>query len=266
MTPTDAKSDVAKAIEKAKTDLDVALLELDRIPALNHAAVAFVAHALNNYLTVTDGTLELLKDGLANSMEQDVATWLDSLQHLAHLMEHTVERLLQVSPATEAVLKLEYVDVALLMHRACQYHRRNAAPKRQEIACVKVGAVPLAWADRAAVAVVADNLLSNAVKYSPVGGSIDVEITAGQGGVVCRVRDSGAGLSSADQARLFQCGVTLSAVPTAGESSTGFGLAIASEFIGRMGGRIWCESELGRGACFSFWLPDGPDAVALHAH
>jgi signal transduction histidine kinase len=105
------------------------------------------------------------------------------------------------------------------------------------------------------MAVVADNLLSNAVKFSKAGTTVQVQVMTEPGVVVCGVRDQGPGLSTADQARLYQKGMPLSAVPTAGESCTGYGLAMAKEFMDRMGGQLWCESEAGRGARFSFHLP-----------
>ena len=73
--------------------------------------------------------------------------------------------------------------------------------------------------------------------------------------VVCSVRDEGPGLSQEDQAKLFQRGVQLSSVPTGGEPSSGYGLAVAKELIDKLGGDLWCESTLGTGARFSFRLP-----------
>jgi signal transduction histidine kinase len=72
---------------------------------------------------------------------------------------------------------------------------------------------------------------------------------------VCEVRDNGPGLSPADQARLFQRGVRLTPTPTGGEPSSGYGLAVAKELVEKLGGKIWCESVLGLGCCFSFRLP-----------
>jgi signal transduction histidine kinase len=63
------------------------------------------------------------------------------------------------------------------------------------------------------------------------------------------------GISQEEHARLFQRGVRLTPKPTGGESSTGYGLAVAGELIDRLGGTIWCESKVGEGACFSFRLP-----------
>ena len=106
-----------------------------------------------------------------------------------------------------------------------------------------------------AVAAVMDNLLSNAVKYSFPGKQIWVQMRGEVTSVVCSVRDEGPGLNQEDQAKLFQRGIRLSSVPTGGESSSGYGLAVAKELIDKLGGDLWCESTLGAGACFSFRLP-----------
>ena len=115
--------------------------------------------------------------------------------------------------------------------------------------------VPLVRADRVAVAAVLDNLLSIAVKYSPHGKRIWVQVRAEKTSAVCSVQDEGPGLSQEEQARLFQRGVRLSPVPTGGEPSAGYGLAVAKELTEKLGGEIWCVSTPGQGACFSLRLP-----------
>jgi signal transduction histidine kinase len=111
------------------------------------------------------------------------------------------------------------------------------------------------WTDRVAVAAVLDNLLSNAVKYSPRGKDIRVRVEGEPASAVCSVADDGPGLSPEDQARLFEPGVRLASVPSGGEPSTGYGLAVTKRLIDRLGGEIWCVSRLGRGTTFSFRLP-----------
>jgi signal transduction histidine kinase len=76
-----------------------------------------------------------------------------------------------------------------------------------------------------------------------------------QDSVICSVQDEGPGLSQEEQAQLFQRGVRLSPVPTGGEPSTGYGLAVAKELSERLHGAIWCVSAPGQGACFLFRLP-----------
>jgi two-component system, sensor histidine kinase LadS len=93
------------------------------------------------------------------------------------------------------------------------------------------------------------------VKYSPNGKSIHVSVYPVEQSVVCTVQDKGPGISPFDQHRLFQSGVRLSAQPTAGEASSGYGLAVARELVEQLGGAIWCESATGKGSKFSFRLP-----------
>jgi signal transduction histidine kinase len=78
--------------------------------------------------------------------------------------------------------------------------------------------------------------------------------------VVCAVQDQGQGLSRDDQSKLFQRGVKLSSVPTGGEPSSGYGLAVAKELTTLMQGEIWCDSELGKGARFLLRLPQYDEA------
>jgi two-component system, sensor histidine kinase LadS len=84
--------------------------------------------------------------------------------------------------------------------------------------------------------------------------------------VVVTVADGGPGLSPEDQARLFQRGVCLTPRPTAGEPSTGYGLAVAKDLAARLGGELWCDSVLDQGCAFSLRLPlAGPQGGPRHA-
>jgi len=169
-------------------------------------------------------------------------------------MHHTVNQLMNTSASANPPLIRDHVDLAVLIQRACDYYQLIAARKQIRIV-FSSSEMPTAWTDRVAVAAVLDNLLSNAVKYSPPGKKVSVRVGVESDYFVCGVRDEGPGLSPEDQAKLFQRGVRLSPVPTAGEPSTGYGLAVAKELVDNLGGKIWCESQLGQGACFSFSLP-----------
>jgi signal transduction histidine kinase len=165
------------------------------------------------------------------------------------------------SVTTGAKFRFDRVDLSVLVQRACSYYRRVAERKGIRIIVAPAVDVPPVWTDRVGVAAVLDNLLSNAVKYSQQGKHISVQVRGEKGWAVCGVRDEGPGLSKEDQARLFQKGARLTPTPTGGESSTGYGLAVAKELIDKLGGQIWCESALGRGCCFSFRLPAYKESV-----
>lgn len=141
------------------------------------------------------------------------------------------------------------------MHRFCHYYQRIADQKRIRLFFNSNIDLPLVWADRVITAAVLDNLLSNATKYSKPGKSVKIQITAKNRWVECSVCDEGPGISETDQRRLFEPGSQLTPKPTGGEPSTGYGLAVAKEYIESLGGSIWCESTLGKGSCFKFRLP-----------
>ena len=101
-----------------------------------------------------------------------------------------------------------------------------------------------------------DNLLSNAIKYSPLGGHIELSMTAEDGSTIISVKDRGPGLSEDDLSRLFGRFQRLSAKPTAGEGSTGLGLSIVKRIVELHGGTVSAESAgAGQGATFTMRLP-----------
>jgi two-component system, sensor histidine kinase and response regulator len=114
-------------------------------------------------------------------------------------------------------------------------------------------------ADEVAAIQVAENIISNAVKYSPNGANknIWVRVASSPGGKAFRmeVQDEGPGLSTEDKEKMFGHFARLSALPTGGEHSTGLGLSIVKKMVEAMNGKIWCESELGKGATFIVELP-----------
>jgi signal transduction histidine kinase len=256
-----AKDAVAASIIEARAQLNKALEGLQHLPSFDPHDIGFAAHALNNYLTVTAGTVEVLLFALQDHPDPDVRVWLEALQHATNLMARTAGQLMGGAAKDGPKLLREKVDLVTPVQRCCNYYEPIAGRKQIALTCECAAEWPYVWVDRVALAAVMDNLLSNAVKYSPAGKSISVQITAEAGHLVCSVRDQGPGLSTEDQARLFQRGVRLGAVPTGGEPSSGYGLAVAKELIDALGGQIGCESEPGKGACFSIRLPIHHDSL-----
>jgi signal transduction histidine kinase len=128
-----------------------------------------------------------------------------------------------------------------------------------------LGSMPTVTGDHHRLIQVVINLLSNAVKFT-AAGSVTVRVAAsGADEVVVSVADTGPGIAPADQARVFeafaQAGDTLTDKPR----GTGLGLPISREIVEEHGGRLWLESEVGRGSTFAFALPVRPVASAAGA-
>jgi signal transduction histidine kinase len=98
------------------------------------------------------------------------------------------------------------------------------------------------------------NLLSNAVKFTPAGGAVDVRAARVNGEVRVSVADSGPGIAAEDHVRIFEEFQQTDAGVEQREG-TGLGLALSKRLVELHGGRIWVDSELGRGSTFVFTLP-----------
>jgi signal transduction histidine kinase len=252
---TNAKAQIAASIMRARTDLELALSDLENLPPVDPGLVPFVAHALNNYLTVAEATIEMLMMSLADHPDPAVDLWLGNLQHATHLMTRTVSQLTGAAVASDTKLRFEKVDVSLGMRRVCGYYQAKADQKQIRLICAPFAGLPPVWTDRVAAGAVLDNLLSNAIKFSPPGKQIILAAREDTDSVVVSVCDEGPGLSPEDQSHLFQPGVRLSPKPTGDEPSSGYGLAVAKKLVDQLGGHIWCESTPGQGAGFFVRLP-----------
>jgi signal transduction histidine kinase len=253
--PASPKVSAIAAIARAQADLERAVEEIARLPALDVHSIALAAHALSNFLTVSRAVVDHLLPILRLHPDRQVAVWLQGLSHATDLMTHTVSQLMNNTVGVEATLRLEDVELPGLVERACAYYGRAAQRKGIVLSFRESGDLPLVRTDRVLVAAVLDNLLSNAVKYSPVDRYVWIELRTERDGISGSVRDEGPGLSQAEQEQLFLPGVRLSPLPSGGEPSTGYGLAIAKHFMDLLGGELTCVSAPGQGTTFSFWLP-----------
>jgi signal transduction histidine kinase len=99
------------------------------------------------------------------------------------------------------------------------------------------------------------NLLSNAVKFTAEGGRIDVNARMADGSVEVSVTDTGIGIAQKDQEAIFEEFRQVGSDYTRKREGTGLGLSLTKKFVEMHGGKIWVESELGKGSTFTFTLP-----------
>jgi two-component system sensor histidine kinase/response regulator len=168
-----------------------------------------------------------------------------------------VQNLLNIDALERGHLKLqlEPFDLADTAQTVAQSFRARAEAKRQTV-LFETGAAPcFVAADPMVTFQILDNLVSNALKFSPPGTTVRVKVFPSERDVTCQVQDEGPGLNAEDKSLLFKKFARLSAKPTGDESSTGLGLSIVKKLVHAMNGSVWCESEAGKGAKFSFKIP-----------
>ena len=253
-----SKDKLVASVSRAKAELDSVLQDLARIHAFDPRGTRLVAHGLNNLLTVMLGTIDLLTFEISETINAQAMELLRTLSTTAERAMVLVRELFNSSTMSRPDYDFEFVDFNRIIAFAVDYYSRVARQKGVEVKYAEAQSTCEVWADRIGVAVILDNLLSNAVKYTMAGKKVEVSLRQEEDSYLCSVCDQGPGLSEEDQSQLFQPGVRLSAVPTAGEPSTGYGLAVTKRVVDDMRGQVWCDTEYGHGACFRFRLPRNP--------
>jgi len=214
-------------------------------------------HRANNAVFIIEMDVELVTSHLGVECEhKEVAKWLktvkDKMAEIKAVHEQWFAR-----PGEGPIYNIHsFVSFRSVIERVVEIYDDVARKKRIRLSWTVPEFPSIAiWTDAIAIGTVLDNLLSNAIKFSQPGKLIDVTMRREENDLICTVCDEGPGLSESDQCRLFQRGASLGPKPTGGESSSGYGLAASRTLARRLGGRLWCVSVEGNGACFMFSLP-----------
>ncbi len=262
-------------LERQNTDLTTYNAEKNEI-------MGIVAHDLKNPIAAVRGFADLIHTGLVEKPQTEEIAGV--IVGTADRMLGLVENLLDVNRLEQegAHFTLIAFDCTPIIESVIEQYQQAAAAKDISLHYSSLTSRNIIFADEQALMQVLDNLVSNAVKYSPHGKNVFVRIKDNGNGqrvnnntepssldssflihhpsafIPClriEVADEGPGISPEDMKKLFGKFARLSARPTGGEHSTGLGLSIVKKMVEAMNGRVWCESELGKGATFIVELP-----------
>jgi len=221
--------------------------------------LANMSHELRTPLNAIIGFSDVLLEkekmvgGLNEKQEEYVEDILGSGRHLLSLINDILD--LSKVEAGRMELELTTFDLQMLLEDTLMLVRERATRHGIQLTLDVDTQVGDLTADGRKVKQILLNLLSNAVKFTPDGGKISVRTGRSAGLVEISVSDTGIGISPEDQQRIFEeFRQTKRKEPQEGEG-TGLGLTLAKRFVELHGGRIWLESEVGRGSTFTFTLP-----------
>ncbi|HEY4817039.1 MAG TPA: ATP-binding protein [Candidatus Acidoferrum sp.] len=231
------------------------ITELRRLERVRRDFVANVSHEFRTPLTAIQGFAETL---LAGAMDdpQNRERFLEIIVEHSRRLARLTEDLLKLSKMDADRLELEIrrVSVSQLIESCIETAQHRATEKEIAIS-VKPISVPDIAGDRRRLAEVLQNLLDNALQYTLSRGEIVVSAEARDGEVVFTVADTGIGIPKADQSRIFERFYRVDAARSRELGGTGLGLSIAKHIAEVHGGRIWVDSEIGRGSRFHFTVP-----------
>ncbi len=239
-------------------ELAVANERLKELDHLKSDFVSNVSHELRTPLTAIKGAVDLMLREVAGPLTEKQIHYLtrvrSNTQHLAGL----INDLLDLSKIESGRIEVKSSRVSLggLVHEVVEGLRPVAAEKVISLEAIVREPSILVWADRNKINQVLTNLIGNAIKFTPVQGRVTVSASRnGDESVQVSVSDTGLGVPPDEKEKIFAKFYQIAEVNGENSKGTGLGLAIAKALVELHGGKIWVESEPGRGSTFSFTLP-----------
>jgi PAS domain S-box-containing protein len=226
-----------------------------QLDELKDEFIGLVSHEIRTPLTVIIGALHTILTEEARLSAEEKSQLLQDAVWEAESLSHLLSNLLELSRAQSERLLLhrESINIEALVHDVVDRIKQQSSGYNFTIDIRSK--LPKVYADPVRLEHILHNLLENAVKYSPENSQITVSIVPEKENLVLAVKDQGIGISLHDQDKLFKPFERLGFSQNSTVKGIGLGLLVCKRLVEAHGGRIWVESEPGRGTTFLFTLP-----------
>ena len=245
----------ARLLEERQAELKRANEELKRLDQLRTDSVSMVSHELRTPLATIKEFTAILADGLAGTVTDNQREYLQIIHSNVERMARLIDQLLDSTKleSGQVLLAKHFFEIDALLQQVVKSMEPLAQDKHIRLEA-HVPATVGVYADADKLIQVLVNLLSNAIRFTPEQGRVTVTVEELPDVIQFQVVDTGLGIDAEDVPKLFQKFPRLSHVP-GGLAGTGLGLAISKRLVELHGGRIWADSQPGRGSTFSFTIP-----------
>jgi GAF domain-containing protein len=218
--------------------------------------LANMSHELRTPLNAILGYTELMADGIYGQLPKKTMGVLKRLESNGRHLLGLINDVLDLSKIEAGQLVLELTDYSLedIAQTVRSTLEPLAADKKLAFKVEVAPKMPAGHGDGRRLTQVVINLVGNAIKFTDAG-EVVIKATAIDGSFHLSVRDTGPGISAANQAKLFQEFQQADNAITRKKGGTGLGLAISKRIVEMHGGKIWVESQVGHGSIFAFTVP-----------
>ncbi len=219
--------------------------------------VSNVSHELRTPMTAIKGYGDLLHAGAVGPLNDEQKRFLQIIKNNADRLTALINDLLDISRVDTGRVRFEpkMMQIGDVIADVVNALSIPAESKGQTLTYEIVGGLPKVIGDKDRLNQVVTNLVGNAIRYTPKGGKIEVRAYPVECAVRVDVTDSGIGIAPDDLAHIFERFYRADHPLVQEAAGTGLGLSISRMFVEMHGGRVWVESELGKGSTFTFILP-----------
>ncbi len=242
--------------ESRTRELSLRNEELEKMNDIKNRLFYTIAHDLKGPFNNIIGFSQLLNENIEGYSQEDIRSSIYQIYRLGRRTFDMLENLLFWSKAETGSLDYHptYIRLIPFVEEVKRYLSAEAKDKELNIE-YDIPSNLVAYADRNLLNTILRNLLHNAIKFSNTGGNIRITAESGDSEVLVSVEDEGIGIDEQLRQELFDGMYNESRRGTSMEKGTGLGLVLSRSCVERHGGRIWFESEKGRGSSFFFALP-----------
>ena len=236
-----------KILQKQVKDLEKTCKERNNF-------VANVSHEFKNPLAIINEAIAMGINGLFGKVSIKQKKMLKVAKDNIERLMRLTTNLLDISAMESGVveLKREKIEVGLLIDEIVANNGEEISKKQLTVKKDIPEDIGLLWADKDKVTQVIVNILSNAIKYTPSGGNIAIKLLGTDNEIRFEISDTGPGIAREDIDKLFN---KFERIFAEKQEGTGLGLSIAKGIVELHKGKIWVESEIGKGSRFIFILP-----------
>ncbi len=243
-------------VEQKSQELADTNISLEEMTRHKSQFLANMSHELRTPLNSIIGYTKLMMDGLEGDINEeqskDLQTVYNNSKHLLELINGLLD--LSRIEAGKVALSYEMFTISDFLSEVIPAVEPLAREKGLTLTYSAAPDIDSLYADKAKTRQVLINILGNAIKFTSEG-SIKLDVTDTDSDFIFSVTDTGIGIKEEDLETIFDSFQQVGPAQIAGYEGTGLGLAISKQFIEMQGGKIWAESELGKGSTFTFTLP-----------
>lgn len=243
-------------LKKAFERIQKQMSELKEMDKMKSEFLSITSHELRTPMTPIKIQLQLLLENYFGKINQKQEHSLRVISRNAKRLNLLIKDILDVSRLESGKMKInpENVQLTDIIPNVIENAESTIKEKQLEVT-TKLSKLPKIFIDKERIGQVITNLLNNAIKFTPNNGKITIETEKSKEHVMVKVSDTGIGIPEESNQKIFQSFVQLEPAATRKAGGTGLGLSICEKIIELHNGKIWVESNLGKGSVFYFTLP-----------